>query len=214
MQVHHRDWRGARKSVPTGYTSMHLSSAVIRCPRSFCDSPRNHVHCLFGYLGSDPGCLTETKQAPKQGTPNKNDRVLRFQSLAVCRCEVFGSSSLAVYLVKQGGEGAKGLASGRGDTFRLLQSSDQVCQRKGRGVPGSLGDSWKRRGAKHQALRANQMLHLCRCKRYAGREKVEAQAPYNIGILCQWRDPRWCDISQLAYQGGPTPRHQNHVVFP
>ena len=42
------------------------------------------------------------------------------------------------------------------------------------------------------------MLHLCRCKRYTDCEKVEAQAQYNIGILCQWRDPRWCDISQLA----------------
>ena len=33
------------------------------------------------------------------------------------------------------------------------------------------------------------MLHLCRCKRYAGREKVEEQAPHNIGILClcSWR---------------------------
>ena len=42
------------------------------------------------------------------------------------------------------------------------------------------------------------MLHLCRCKRYAGCKKVEAQAQDNIGILGQWRDPRWCDISQLA----------------
>ena len=99
---HYRDWRrGVRKPVPTGYTSMHLSSAVIRCPKPFCDSPRNHVSqaaqalakchakkpalhgtrslegqvkdgdCLFEYLGSDPGCLTETKQVPKQGTVNK-----------------------------------------------------------------------------------------------------------------------------------------------
>ena len=41
------------------------------------------------------------------------------------------------------------------------------------------------------------MLHLCRCKRYAGREEVKVQASCNISIFCQWRDPR-CDISQLA----------------
>ena len=38
------------------------------------------------------------------------------------------------------------------------------------------GDSWERRRAKHQALGANQMLHLRSCKRYAGREKVEASS--------------------------------------
>ena len=65
-------------------------------------------------------------------------------------------------------------------------------------MPGSLGDLWERRRAKHQALRATQMLHLCSCKRFAGREKVEAQAEDDIRILCQWRGPRGCNISQLA----------------
>ena len=46
------------------------------------------------------------------------------------------------------------------------------------------------------------MLHLCRCKRYAGREEVKVQASCNISILCQWRDPRRCDISQLACASG------------
>ena len=65
-------------------------------------------------------------------------------------------------------------------------------------MPGPLGDSWERRRAKHQALRATQMLHLCSCKRYAGREKVEAQAEDDIRILCQWRGPGGCNIPQLA----------------
>ena len=56
-------------------------------------------------------------------------------------------------------------------------------------MPGSLGDSWERRRAKHQALRATQMLHLCSCKRYAGREKVEAQAPGGA-ISRSWRSAR------------------------
>ena len=45
-----------------------------------------------------------------QQTPTNNQkpkprkvRVLGTQSLAVCRCEVLGSSSLAVHLIKQGG---------------------------------------------------------------------------------------------------------------
>ena len=65
-------------------------------------------------------------------------------------------------------------------------------------MPRSFGNSWERGRAEYQALRTNQMLHLRSCKRYAGRKKVEAQAQDNIGILCQGRDPRRCDISQLA----------------
>ena len=42
------------------------------------------------------------------------------------------------------------------------------------------------------------MLHLCRCKRYAGREEVEVQTECNISILYQRRDPRRRNISQLA----------------
>ena len=97
------------------------------------------------------------------------------------------------------GGGAKGPASGRGGTSQLPQSSDQVCQRKGGSMPGSLGDSWeRRRRAKHQALRATQMQHLCSCERYADREKVEAQAEDDIRILCPWRGAGGCNIPQLA----------------
>ena len=92
--------------------------------------------------------------------------------------------------MKQGeGGGAKGPALGRGGTSQLPQSLDQVCQRKGGSMPGPLGNSWERRRAKHQALGATQMLHLRSCKRYAGREKVEAQAEDDIRILCQGRGP-------------------------
>ena len=56
-------------------------------------------------------------------------------------------------------------------------------------MPGPLGDSWERRRAKHQALGATQVLHLRNCKRYAGREKVEAQAKDDIRVLCQGRGP-------------------------
>ena len=101
--------------------------------------------------------------------------------------------------MKQGeGGGAKGPALGRGGTSQLPQSLDQVCQSKGGSMPGPLGNSWERRRAKHQALGVTQMLHLRSCKRYAGREKGEAQAEDDIRILCQGRGPWGCDIPQLA----------------
>ena len=42
------------------------------------------------------------------------------------------------------------------------------------------------------------MLHLCRCKRNAGREEVEVQAECNISILYQRRHPRRRNIMRLT----------------
>ena len=141
-------------------------------------------------LGSRPWLFTSKHPTPTRNTQHRKDQILGSQSLAVYICEVLGSSSLAVHLMKQGGGRSKGA--------RIRQSIDQVCQRKGGSMPGPLGDSWERRRAKHQALRATQMLHLRSCKRYAGREKVEAQAEDDIRILCQGRGPWGCNIPQLA----------------
>ena len=117
-------------------------------------------------LGSRPWLFTRKHPTTTRNTKHRKDRVLGSQSLAVYICEVLGSSSLAVHLMKQGeGGGAKGPAL------------------------GTLGNSWERRRAKHQALGATQMLHLRSCKRYAGREKVEAQAEDDIHIFCQGEAP-------------------------
>ena len=77
-----------------------------------------------------------------------------------------------------------GSTSGRGRTSQRPQALDQVRQRKGSGMPGPLGNSGERCGAKHQALGATQVLHLRNGKRDAGREKVEAQAKDNIRVFC------------------------------
>ena len=65
-------------------------------------------------------------------------------------------------------------------------------------MPGPLGNSWERCGAKHQALGATQVLHLRNGKRDAGREKVEAQAQDNIRVFCQGRGPWGGNVPQLA----------------
>ena len=63
---------------------------------------------------------------------------------------------------------------------------------------GPLGNAGERCGAKHQALRATEVLHLRNGKRDAGREKVEAQAKGNMRVFC-WERSLWGgNVPQLA----------------
>ena len=113
---------------------------------------------------------------------------------AVCRCEVFGFSFLAVHLMNQRkGERSKEASIRQKEHVPAAASSELKKKRQ-------HGDRLATRGsgAKHQALKTTQVLHLCSCKRYADRKKVETQAEDYIRILCQWKGSKECNISQLA----------------
>ena len=124
--------------------------------------------CLLGSL--DPGCLTETKQAPKQRTTNKNDRVLGFQPVAVCRCEVFGFSPLAVHLVKQRRrkkqEGQRQAVGARSSCCRRAIKSASEKDEECRGRLTTRGN-----GAKPNTRRSGP-IRCCTCAAASGVQAV------------------------------------------